>query len=314
VTRHFTKDDDLTPAEQAEVLALAAELKRTRFTAEAPTPLAAPNGVPRSVAVLFDKPSTRTRVSFSVGVAELGGYPLVIDAGSSQLGRGEPVEDTTKVLDHQVAAIVWRTFGQDRLDAMAAVSRVPVVNALTDLYHPCQILADLQTVIERKGSLAGRSLTYLGDGANNMAHSYLLGGATAGMHVRIGSPEEYQPDADVLKRAAEIAAETGGSVGWTAEPGAAVDGADVLATDTWVSMGQEDEYDARIAPFLPYALDEQAVARAADDAVVLHCLPAYRGKEIAAAVIDGPQSAVWDEAENRLHAQKALLVWLLERS
>jgi len=313
VTRHFTKDDDLTPAEQAEVLALAAELKRTRFTAEAPTPLAAPNGVPRSVAVLFDKPSTRTRVSFSVGVAELGGYPLVIDAGSSQLGRGEPVEDTTRVLDHQVAAIVWRTFGQDRLEAMASVSRVPVVNALTDLYHPCQILADLQTVIERKGSLSGRSLSYLGDGANNMAHSYLLGGATAGMHVRIGSPEEYQPDADVLKRAAEIAAETGGSVAWTADPAAAVDGADVVATDTWVSMGQEDEYDARIAPFLPYAVDEQALARAADDAVVLHCLPAYRGKEIAAEVIDGPQSAVWDEAENRLHAQKALLTFLLGR-
>jgi ornithine carbamoyltransferase len=313
VTRHFTKDDDLTPAEQAEVLALAAELKRTRFTAEAPTPLAAPNGVPRSVAVLFDKPSTRTRVSFSVGVAELGGYPLVIDAGSSQLGRGEPVEDTTRVLDHQVAAIVWRTFGQDRLEAMASVSRVPVVNALTDVYHPCQILADLQTVVERKGSLSGRSQSYLGDGANNMAHSYLLGGATAGMHVRIGSPEGYQPDADVLKRAAEIAAETGGSVAWTADPAAAVDGADVVATDTWVSMGQEEEYDARIAPFLPYAVDEHALARAADDAVVLHCLPAYRGKEIAAEVIDGPQSAVWDEAENRLHAQKALLVWLLER-
>jgi ornithine carbamoyltransferase len=314
MTRHFTKDDDLTPAEQAEVLALAAELKRTRHTAEAPTPLAAPHGVPRAVAVLFDKPSTRTRVSFSVGVAELGGYPLVIDAGSSQLGRGEPVEDTTRVLDHQVAAIVWRTFGQDRLETMASVSRVPVVNALTDLYHPCQILADLQTVIERKGSLAGRSLTYLGDGANNMAHSYLLGGATAGMHVRIGSPEEYQPDAAVLKRAAEIAAETGGSVAWTADPAAAVDGADVVATDTWVSMGQEEEYDARVAPFLPYAVDEQAMTRAADDAVVLHCLPAYRGKEIAAEVIDGPQSAVWDEAENRLHAQKALLVWLLERS
>ena len=314
MTRHFTKDDDLTPAEQADVLALAAELKRTRHTAEAPTPLAAPNGVPRAVAVLFDKPSTRTRVSFSIGVAELGGYPLVIDAGSSQLGRGEPVEDTTRVLDHQVAAIIWRTFGQERLETMASVSRVPVVNALTDLYHPCQILADLQTVIERKGSLAGRSLTYLGDGANNMAHSYLLGGATAGMHVRIGSPEEYQPDPAVLKRAAEIAAETGGSVAWTADPGAAVDGADVVATDTWVSMGQEDEYDARVAPFLPYALDEKALARAADDAVVLHCLPAYRGKEIAAEVIDGPQSAVWDEAENRLHAQKALLVWSLERS
>jgi ornithine carbamoyltransferase len=314
VIRHFTKDDDLTPVEQAEVLALAAELKRTRHTAEAPTPLAAPNGVPRAVAVLFDKPSTRTRVSFSVGVAELGGYPLVIDAGSSQLGRGEPVEDTTRVLDHQVAAIVWRTFGQDRLDTMASVSRVPVVNALTDRYHPCQILADLQTVAERLGSPAGRSLTYLGDGANNMAHSYLLGGATAGMHVRIGSPEEYQPDPAVLKRAGEIAAETRGSVQWTVDPAAAVDGADVVATDTWVSMGQEDEYDTRVAPFLPYAVDEAAVSRAADGAVVLHCLPAYRGKEIAAEVIDGPQSAVWDEAENRLHAQKALLVWLLEKA
>jgi ornithine carbamoyltransferase len=314
VTRHFTKDDDLSPAEQAEVLALAAELKRTRHTAAAPTPLAAPNGVPRAVAVLFDKPSTRTRVSFSIGVAELGGYPLVIDAGSSQLGRGEPVEDTTRVLDRQAAAIVWRTFGQDRLETMAAVSRVPVINALTDAYHPCQILADLQTIAERLGSLAGRSLTYLGDGANNMAHSYLLGGATAGMHVRIGSPVAYQPDPAVLKRAAEIAAETGGSVQWIADAAAAADGADVLATDTWVSMGQEDEYGARVAPFLPYALDDAVLARAAADAIVLHCLPAYRGKEIAASVIDGPQSAVWDEAENRLHAQKALLTWLLEKN
>jgi ornithine carbamoyltransferase len=313
VIRHFLKDDDLTPAEQAEVLALAAELKRTRLTDEAPTPLRAPNGVPRAVAVLFDKPSTRTRVSFSVGIAELGGYPLVIDAGTSQLGRGEPVEDTTRVLDRQVAAIVWRTFGQDRLETMAATSRVPVVNALTDLYHPCQILADLQTVTERLGSLPGRSLSYLGDGANNMAHSYLLGGATAGMHVRIGSPAEFRPDPAVLERAGKIAAETGGSVQWTADPAAAADGADVLVTDTWVSMGQEEEYDARIAPFLPYALDEAALARAGDGAVVLHCLPAYRGKEIAAEVIDGPQSAVWDEAENRLHAQKALLTWLLRR-
>jgi ornithine carbamoyltransferase len=266
------------------------------------------------VAVLFDKPSTRTRVSFSIGVAELGGYPLVIDAGSSQLGRGEPVEDTTRVLDRQTAAIVWRTFGQDRIEAMAAVSRVPVVNALTDEYHPCQILADLQTIAERKGTLAGLTLTYLGDGANNMAHSYLLGGATAGMHVRIGSPEAFQPNPSVLKRAEEVAAQTGGSVLWTADAAAAAEGADVLATDTWVSMGQEDEYDARVAPFLPYAVDAAALARAAADAIVLHCLPAYRGKEIAAEVIDGPQSAVWDEAENRLHAQKALLVWLLERS
>ncbi|MCV2492021.1 ornithine carbamoyltransferase, partial [Geodermatophilus sp. YIM 151500] len=285
-----------------------------RHTAAAPTPLAAPGGVPRAVAVLFDKPSTRTRVSFSVGVAELGGYPLVIDAAASQLGRGEPVEDTTRVLDRQAAAIVWRTFAQDRLDTMATVSRVPVVNALTDAYHPCQILADLQTVAERLGPLPGRTLAYLGDGANNMAHSYLLGGATAGLHVRIGSPEEYRPDPVVVERAAAVAAGTGGSVSWTADPDAAVEGADVLATDTWVSMGQEEEHDVRVAPFLPFAIDEKALARAADDAVVLHCLPAYRGKEIAAEVIDGPRSAVWDEAENRLHAQKALLVWLLERS
>ena len=314
MTRHLLRDDDLGPAEQAEVLALAAELKRTRHTEAAPTPLRAANGVPKAVAVLFDKPSTRTRVSFAVGVAELGGYPLVLDAGTSQLGRGEPVEDTTRVLDRQAAAIVWRTSGQHRIDAMASVSRVPVVNALTDEFHPCQVLADLQTVVERKGSLAGRSLTYLGDGANNMAHSYLLGCATAGMHVRIGSPEAYRPDPGVLKRAADIAAETGGSVAWTADAAAAADGADVLATDTWVSMGQEEEYDARVAPFLPYALDDDALARAADDAVVLHCLPAYRGKEVSADVLDGPQSAVWDEAENRLHAQKAVLVWLLERS
>ena len=313
MTRHFVKDDDLTPAEQAEVLALAAGLKRTRHTAEAPTPLRAPNGVPRAVAVLFDKPSTRTRVSFSVGVAELGGYPLVIDAAGSQLDRGEPVEDTARVLDRQVAAIVWRTFGQERLEAMASASRVPVVNALTDAYHPCQILADLQTVTERLGALPGRTLAYLGDGANNMAHSYLLGGATAGMHVRIGCPEAFSPDPEIFLRAAGIAAQTGGSVDWTPDPAKAAEGADVLATDTWVSMGQEDEYDARIAPFLPYAVDDAALGRAADDAVVLHCLPAYRGKEIAADVIDGPRSAVWDEAENRLHAQKALLTWLLEK-
>jgi ornithine carbamoyltransferase len=197
-----------------------------------------------------------------------------------------------------------------------------VVNALTDEYHPCQILADLQTVIERhpraSTSLSGLVLTYLGDGANNMAHSYLLGGATAGMHVRIGSPEEYQPDPAVLKRAAEVAAETGGSVQWTADAQAAADGADVLATDTWVSMGSEtstaEEYRLRVAPFLPYAVDDALLARAAGDAIVLHCLPAYRGKEIAASVIDGPQSAVWDEAEYRLHAQKAVLIWLLEQT
>jgi len=306
MVRHFLRDDDLSPAEQAEVLDLAAWLKADRFAA---TPLAGP----RSVAVIFDKPSTRTRVSFSVGIAELGGYPLVIDAQATQLGRGEPIGDTARVLDRQCAAIVWRTFGQDRIEAMAAASRVPVVNALTDLFHPCQLLADLQTVRERRGDLAGLALTYAGDGANNMAHSYLLGGALAGMHVRVGAPPEYQPDPAVVDRARQIAAGTGGSVLVTTDPEKAFEGADVLATDTWVSMGQEAEQADREAPFRPYALDEAAVATAAADVVVLHCLPAYRGKEIAAAVIDGPHTAVWDEAENRLHAQKALLTWLLER-
>jgi ornithine carbamoyltransferase len=303
-TRHFLRDDDLSPLEQAEVLELAA-----LFKAE---PLAHPVlAGPRAVAVLFDKPSTRTRVSFSVGIVQLGGYPLVIDGGSSQLGRGEPIEDTARVLDRQVAAIVWRTFAQGRLEAMAAASSVPVVNALTDEFHPCQILADLQTVRERKGELTGLTMTYLGDGANNMAHSYLLGGATAGMHVRVGSPEAYRPNPEFLADAARIAAQTGGSVRVTSDAKSAAEGADVLVTDTWVSMGQEEEKSERASVFAPYALDETALALGAPDAIVLHCLPAYRGKEIAAAVIDGPQSAVWDEAENRLHAQKALLAYLL---
>jgi ornithine carbamoyltransferase len=305
--RHFLRDDDLSPAEQLEVLDLADRVKEDRF---AFTPLAGP----RSVAVIFDKPSTRTRVSFSVGIAELGGYPLVMEATGSQLGRGEPIEDTTRVLDRQCAAIVWRTFGQDRVEAAARVSRVPVVNALTDSFHPCQVLADLQTVRERLGRLAGVTLAYVGDGANNMAHSLLLGGTTAGLHVRIGNPPGYDPDPAVVARATEIAAGTGGSVQLTREPKEAFTGAEVLVTDTWVSMGQEDEVAARTAPFVPFAVTAEAVQQAAPGAVALHCLPAYRGKEIAADVIDGPQSAVWDEAENRLHAQKALLIWLLGRS
>ena len=305
--RHFLRDDDLSPAEQLEVLDLADRVKEDRF---AFTPLAGP----RSVAVIFDKPSTRTRVSFSAGIAELGGYPLVMDATGSQLGRGEPIEDTTRVLDRQCAAIVWRTFGQDRVEAAARVSRVPVVNALTDSFHPCQVLADLQTVRERLGRLAGVTLAYVGDGANNMAHSLLLGGTTAGLHVRIGNPPGYDPDPAVVARATEIAAGTGGSVQLTREPKEAFAGAEVLVTDTWVSMGQEDEAAARTAPFVPFAVTAEAVQQAAPGAVALHCLPAYRGKEIAAEVIDGPQSAVWDEAENRLHAQKALLIWLLGQS
>ncbi|GAA2314187.1 ornithine carbamoyltransferase [Nonomuraea roseoviolacea subsp. roseoviolacea] len=303
--RHFLRDDDLSPAEQAEVLDLAEAMKKDRYGYR-------PFEGPRTVAVLFDKPSTRTRVSFAVGVGELGGLPLVIDGGSSQMGRGEPIEDTARVLERQVAAIVWRTSGQERIEAMAAASGVPVVNALTDEFHPCQILADLQTVRERFGRTAGLTLAYLGDGANNMAHSYLLGGATAGMHVRVAAPAGYQPDPVVLDQAAAIAARTGGSVLATADPAAAAAGAHVVTTDTWVSMGQDGK-EERVAALMPYQVNAELLEHAADDAIVLHCLPAYRGYEITADVLEGPRSAVWDQAENRLHAQKALLHWLVTR-
>ncbi|NUW37312.1 ornithine carbamoyltransferase [Nonomuraea sp. SMC257] len=303
--RHFLRDDDLSPAEQAEVLDLAEAMKKDRYGYR-------PFEGPKTVAVLFDKPSTRTRVSFAVGVGELGGLPLVIDGGSSQMGRGEPIEDTARVLDRQVAAIVWRTSGQERIEAMASASAVPVVNALTDEFHPCQILADLQTVRERLGRTAGLTLAYLGDGANNMAHSYLLGCATAGMHVRVAAPAGYQPDPVVLDRAAAIAARTGGSVLATSDPAAAAAGAHVVTTDTWVSMGQDGK-EERVAALMPYQVNAELLEHAADDAIVLHCLPAYRGYEITADVLDGPRSAVWDQAENRLHAQKALLHWLVTR-
>jgi ornithine carbamoyltransferase len=269
---------------------------------------------PKSVALIFDKPTLRTQLSFSVGVAELGGTPVLVDGRLAGIGERESVADSTRVISRQVAAIVWRTFGQHRIEEMAAISPVPVVNALTDQFHPCQILADLQTIREHNGELPGRTLAYLGDAANNMAHSYLLGGANAGLHVRVAGPAGYQPDAKIVQDAQALAAATGGSVTVTDDARAALDGADVVATDTWVSMGQEDEKADRAEPFRPYAVDEAALKLAAPDAIVLHCLPAYRGNEISAAVIDGPQSVVWDEAENRLHAQKALLMFLLEQS
>ncbi len=305
--RHLLRDDDLSPEEQAEVLALAARIKSDPYGRK---PLAGP----QTVAVIFDKASTRTRVSFSVGIADLGGNPLVLDSTVTQGGRGESTADTATVLGRMTSAIVWRTYAQSGLEEMAAHAGVPVINALSDEFHPCQILADWQTVIEHKGRLAGLTVAYLGDGANNMGHSYLLGGATAGMHVRIGSPIGYQPDHTIVEDAAKIAATTGGSVVVTDDPSVALAGADVVITDTWVSMGQEAQKDARLALFGDYAITATTLALAAPDAIVMHCLPAYRGLEISSEVLDGPQSVVWDEAENRLHAQKALMVWLLEKS
>ena len=303
--RHFLRDDDLSPADQAVVLELAGVMKADRA---AYRPLAGP----RTVAVLFDKQSLRTRVSFGVGIAELGGFPLVIDTQTTHFGRGESIEDAGRVLARQVAAIVWRTAGQERISAMASASTVPVINALTDEFHPCQVLADLQTIKELCGGLAGVTLTYFGDGANNMAHSYLLGGATAGLHVRIAAPSGYHPDPAILAAATAIAGRTGGSVSVLTDPVKAAAGADVLATDVWVSMGQQDD-GRRIAALGPYQLDGAKLEVAGPSAIALHCLPAHRGEEITAEVIDGPASAVWDQAENRLHAQKALLTWLLEQ-
>ncbi|OBH46143.1 ornithine carbamoyltransferase [Mycobacterium mantenii] len=307
MTRHFLRDDDLSPAEQAEVLQLAAELKKDPLRAR-------PLDGPRGVAVLFDKNSTRTRFSFEVGIAQLGGHAVVVDARSTQLGRDETLEDTARVLSRYVEAIVWRTFGQERLEAMAATATVPVVNALSDEFHPCQVLADLQTIAERKGALTGLRMAYFGDGANNMAHSLMLGGVTAGIHVTIAAPEGFAPDEAFVAAARRRAEDTGASVAVTADADAAARGADVLVTDTWTSMGQEGDGLDRLTPFKPYQINAPLLALADPEAIVLHCLPAHRGDEITDEVMDGPASVVFDEAENRLHAQKALLVWLLERS
>jgi ornithine carbamoyltransferase len=307
MTRHFLRDDDLSQAEQTAILDLAEQLKADRYQRK---PLAGP----QTVAVIFDKSSTRTRVSFAVGIADLGGSPLIISTANSQLGGKESPSDTARVLERQVAAIVWRTYAQSGLEQMALGTTVPVVNALSDEFHPCQLLADLLTIREKRGSLAGLTVTFLGDGASNMAQSYLLACAVAGMHVRVASPIDYAPDDAVVADADAAAAKTGGSVTLFTDPVEAVAGSDVVVTDTWVSMGKEAEKAERIATFGAYQVNSDLMALAKPDALFLHCLPADRGFEVSAEVLDGPQSVIWDEAENRLHAQKALLVWLLERA
>jgi ornithine carbamoyltransferase len=304
VTRHFLRDDDLSPQEQADVLDLAASMKADRFAYR-------PLSGPRAVAVFFDKVSLRTRLSFEAGIAELGGQPMIVDTQATHFGRGESLADAGRVVSRYAAAMVFRTSGDDRLTELASQVDVPVINALTDGFHPCQLLADLLTIRERLGGTQGRKIAYVGDAANNMAHSYLLAGATAGMHVRVAGPSGFDPAAAVVSRAAEIAAWTGGSVEVLRDPLEAADGVDVLATDAWTSMGQEDDGLDRLTPFRPYQVNEKLLAAASADAIVLHCLPAHRNEEITDDVMDGPQSAVFDQAENRLHAQKALLAWLL---
>ena len=307
MTHHFLRDDDVTQAEQTAILDLAEQIKADRWGR---SPLAGP----QTVAVIFDKSSTRTRVSFAVGIADLGGVPLIISTANSQLGGKESPSDTARVLERQVAAIVWRTSAQAGLVEMATDTTVPVINALSDEFHPCQLLADLLTIREHKGTLEGLTVTFLGDGADNMVHSYLLAGATAGMHVRIACPADYMPEQRIVADADAIAVQTGGSVSIFTDPLEAVAGADVVVTDTWVSMGKEEQKVARVASLSAYKVDADLMALARPDAIFLHCLPADRGYEVTSEVMDGPQSVIWDAAENRLHAQKALMVWLLEHS
>jgi ornithine carbamoyltransferase len=307
MTRHFLRDDDLNHLEQLEILDLAEKLKADRYQEK---PLAGP----QTVAVIFDKSSTRTRVSFAVGTADLGGNPLIISTANSQLGGKETASDTARVLERQVAAIVWRTYGQAGLEEMALNTTVPVINALSDDFHPCQLLADLLTIREHRGELKGLTIAFLGDGSDNMVHSYLLAGATAGMHVRIAFPPEFEPLPGVVADAERIASTTGGSITLLTDPVEAVTGVDVVVTDTWVSMGKEEEKAHRVAALRDYQVTTELMAHAKADALFLHCLPADRGYEVAADVIDGPQSVIWDEAENRLHAQKALMVWLLQQN
>ena len=304
--RHYLRDDDLSPDELTRILDLADDYKSGADTS---TPLTG-----KAVVALFEKNSTRTRLSFEIGIAQLGGQPVIVDGRTSQMGREETIEDTTRVVAGYADGLVFRTFAQRRIDAMAGAATIPVVNALTDEFHPCQVLADLQTVRERKGTLAGLTLTYLGDGANNMAHSLMLGGANAAMHIRVSSPDGFAPHPDILLDAKNRAGDTGGSIELIGDPRAAVAGADVLVTDTWTSMGQENDGLDRHTPFRPYQVNADLLGSAADGAIVLHCLPAHRGMEITDEVIDGPASAVWDEAENRLHAQKALLAFLFTES
>ena len=307
--RHFLADDDVTPQEQREVLELALELKKEPFKYR-------PLEGPKSVALLFSKTSTRTRFSFEAGIAALGGHAIMATDQSSQLGKGETLQDTAAVLSRFTEMIIWRTFAHQNLLDMAETSTVPIINSLTDDLHPCQILADLLTCAEEFGgvaNLASKKAVYFGDGANNMANSYLIGFATAGVDIAICAPNEFQPEQRFIDRAQDRASQTGATITITDDP-EEVSGADIIITDTWVSMGQEDDGKDRRTPFLPYQVNAELMAQANPDAIFLHCLPAYRGNEVTAEVIDGSQSRVFDEAENRLHAQKALMVWLLDKA
>jgi ornithine carbamoyltransferase len=297
-TRHFLTMLDLTPEELADVIQRAIELKAMQRAGTLHEPLKN-----RVLAMVFEKSSTRTRMSFEAGMAQLGGQAIFLSPRDTQLGRGEPIEDSARVLSRMADVIMIRTFEHEKIQRFAEYSRVPVINALTDMYHPCQLLADVQTYVEQRGDIGGRSVAWIGDG-NNMCHSYINAARQFGFNLRIAAPSGYLPDAGILAAAGELAS-------LVDSPQAAAEGADIVVTDVWASMGQESEQAAREKAFAGYQVDTDLMALAAPDALFMHCLPAHRGEEVAADVIDGAQSVVWDEAENRLHAQKALLEFLL---
>jgi ornithine carbamoyltransferase len=315
--RDYLTVDSLSAEELTKVLDLADEFKANRQRSAAGTGRQGASAQGHtadlrglSIGMIFEKPSTRTRVSFEVGISELGAKAVVLSAGELQLGRGETIEDTARVLSGYLHALVVRTFAQSRLETLASAGSIPVINALSDFSHPCQALADLQTIREHSGDLHGLKLSYLGDG-NNVAHSLLEAGAMAGMHVAVGSPAGYEPDGQVVRQATEVAVRSGGRITVTNDPLEAARDADAVYTDVWTSMGQESENDSRTRVLRPFQVGAQVMQAAKPDALVLHCLPAHRGEEITAEVMDGPNSVVFEQAGNRLHSQKALLAFLL---
>jgi ornithine carbamoyltransferase len=296
--RHFLSLLDLSKDELHSVVRRASELKRMQHRGDLHTPLKGKN-----LGMVFEKSSTRTRVSFEVGMSQLGGHALFLSPRDTQLGRGEPIEDSARVLSRMLDIIMIRTFEHEKLERFAAHSRVPVINALTDLLHPCQLLADMQTYFEHRGDIQGRTVAWIGDG-NNMCHSYINAARQFGFRLNIACPEGYDPQASILDPA-------GDSAGIVRDPHEAAGGADLIVTDVWASMGQEHEQKARSTAFANYQVNEELMAMAAKDALFFHCLPAHRGEEVSATIMDAPDSVVWDEAENRLHSQKALMEFLL---
>ena len=297
-TRHFLTMLDLSPDELDGIIKRAIELKAIHRSGALHEPLKN-----RVLAMVFEKSSTRTRMSFEAGMVQLGGTAIFLSPRDTQLGRGEPIEDSARVLSRMADIIMIRTFEHEKIERFAEFSQVPVINALTDMYHPCQLLADVQTFVEHRGDIRGRTVAWIGDG-NNMCHSWINAARQFDFHLSIAAPEGYLPNEGIFSAAGRHAS-------LASEPYAAVDGADLVVTDVWASMGQEEEQAAREKAFADYQVDAGLMAAASPDALFMHCLPAHRGEEVSASVIDGPQSVVWDEAENRLHAQKALLEFLL---